>query len=213
MMKQKKKGETIRDTKRKAQAAEKKTQWAPAIVGGSTADTTGGHNWTPPCVLIIIITQTIASDVGERGRGDEAHSERAREVVVLAAALVAEVKRVLLLPLVGVAEHDHLTQEGVHDHVLVVDLLAAHGRKAEIRKWKEREAWKEKKDKTKGNKQSQKRKPEEKIHEGQKLKLIEGRWGTERNKRCWCKGVFRWSNKWKILKLLYIAYFKENELT
>lgn len=42
----------------------------------------------------------------------------------------------LLLPLVGVAEQDHLTQEGVHDHVLVVDLFAARGRKAEIRKAK-----------------------------------------------------------------------------
>lgn len=71
------------------------------------------------------ITLTMASDVGERGRGDQAHSERARQVVILAAAFVAEVKRVLLLPLVGVAEQDHLTQEGVHDHVLVVDLFAA----------------------------------------------------------------------------------------
>lgn len=86
--------------------------------------------------MSIIIIVTIASDVGERGRGDEAYSERAREVVVLATALVAEVKRVLLLPLVGVAEHDHLTQEGVHDHVLVVDLFAARGRKAEARKAK-----------------------------------------------------------------------------
>jgi len=68
----------------------------------------------------------MASDVGERGRGDEAHGERAREVVVLATALVTQVKRVLLLALVGVAEQDHLTQEGVHDHVLVVDLLVAH---------------------------------------------------------------------------------------
>lgn len=67
----------------------------------------------------------MASDVGERGRGDQAHSERARQVVILAAAFIAEVKRVLLLPLVGVAEQDHLTQEGVHDHVLVVDLFAA----------------------------------------------------------------------------------------
>lgn len=39
----------------------------------------------------------------------------------------------LLLPLVGVAEQDDLTQEGVHDHVLVVDLFAARGRKAGIR--------------------------------------------------------------------------------
>lgn len=62
-------------------------------------------------------------DVGERGRGDEAHSERARQIVVLATALVAEVKRVLLLSLVGVAEHDRLAQEGVHDHVLIVDLV------------------------------------------------------------------------------------------
>ncbi len=98
-----------------------------------------GHDWTPPWELIIIIILTIASDVVERGRGDEAHSERARKVVVLAAALVAEVKRVLLLPLVGVAEQDHLTQEGVHDHVLVVDLLAARGRKADIRKRKGKE--------------------------------------------------------------------------
>ncbi len=81
-----------------------------------------------------MIVWTIESDVGERGRGDEAHSERARQVVVLAAALVAEVKRVLLLPLVGVAEQDHLTKEGVHDHVFVVDLFAARGRKAEIQK-------------------------------------------------------------------------------
>lgn len=42
----------------------------------------------------------------------------------------------LLLPLVGVAEQDHLTQEGVYDHVLVVDLFAARGRKADIRKSK-----------------------------------------------------------------------------
>lgn len=64
-----------------------------------------------------------ASDVGERGGGDEAHGHRARQVVVLTAPLVSQVKCVLLLPLVGVAEQDHLTQEGVHDHVLVVDLL------------------------------------------------------------------------------------------
>ena len=62
------------------------------------------------------------SDVDERGGGDEAHGERARQVVVLATALVAQVQRVLLLPLVGVAEERHLPQEGVHDHVLVVDL-------------------------------------------------------------------------------------------
>lgn len=68
-----------------------------------------------------------ASDVGERGGGDEAHSERARQVVVLAVALVAEVKGVLLLPLVGVAEQDHLTQEGVHNHVPIVDLHARGG--------------------------------------------------------------------------------------
>lgn len=42
----------------------------------------------------------------------------------------------LLLPLVGVAEQDHLTQEGVHDHVLVVDLFAA--RREEGRRPKER---------------------------------------------------------------------------
>ncbi|KAA8586583.1 hypothetical protein FQN60_000419 [Etheostoma spectabile] len=76
----------------------------------------------------------IASDVSERGRGDEAHSERAREVAVLAVAFVAEVKRVLFLALVGITEQDHLSQEGVHNYVLVVDLLAARGGKAEIRK-------------------------------------------------------------------------------
>lgn len=70
----------------------------------------------------------ISSDVGERGGGEEAHSEHAREVTVLPAAFVAEVKRVLLLPLVGLAEQHHLTQEGVHDHVLVVDLSAAQGK-------------------------------------------------------------------------------------
>lgn len=70
----------------------------------------------------------IWSDVGERGGGEEAHSEHAREVTVLAVALVAQVKRVLLLTLVGLAEQDHLTQEGVHDHVLVVELSAARGR-------------------------------------------------------------------------------------
>lgn len=77
---------------------------------------------------------TITSNVGERGRGDQAHSERAREVVVLATALVAEVERVLLLPLVGVAEQDHLTQEGVHDHVLVVDLFAVRKRRRQTSK-------------------------------------------------------------------------------
>lgn len=91
--------------------------------------------------------------MGERGGGDEAHSERAREVVVLAAALVAQVKRVLLLPLVGVAEQDHLTQEGVHDHVLVVDLLAARWRKAEIRQQEgKQEKNRESTEKTKGSK-------------------------------------------------------------
>ena len=107
-----------------------KTQWAPVMVW--MVNMNSGHDGTPPWELIVIIVQTIASDVVERGRGDEAHSERAREVVVLAAALVAEVKRVLLLPLVGVAEQDHLTQEGVYDHVLVVDLFAARGRKADM---------------------------------------------------------------------------------
>lgn len=101
------------------------------------------------------INGRVASDVGERGGGDEAHSERAREVVVLAVALVAEVERVLLLPLVGVAEQDHLTQEGVHDHVLVVDLLAARGRKAEIGKGKREE--REEREERKDNKQSQER--------------------------------------------------------
>ena len=62
------------------------------------------------------------SYVGERGAGDEAHTERAREVVVLAIALVAQVPGVLLLAVVGVTEHGHLTQEGVYNHVLVVDL-------------------------------------------------------------------------------------------
>lgn len=64
----------------------------------------------------------MASDVCERGGGDETHSERAWEVVVLPVALVAEVEGVLLLPLVGVAEQNHLTQKSVHDHVPVVDL-------------------------------------------------------------------------------------------
>lgn len=81
--------------------------------------------------------QTSASDVGERGGGDEAHGERARQVVVLATALVPEVKRVLLLPLVGVAEQDHLTQEGVHDHVLVVDLVKRSERQEEGERGKE----------------------------------------------------------------------------
>lgn len=115
------------------QAAEKRHSELPLRL--VIVENNSGHDWTPPWASIIIIL-TIALDVGERGRGDEAHSERAREVVVLATALVAEVKRVLLLPLVGVAEHDHLTQEGVHYHVLVVDLFAARGRKAEIRKRK-----------------------------------------------------------------------------
>lgn len=66
-------------------------------------------------------------NVGERGGGDEAHSERAGQVAVLATALVAQVQRVLLLTLVGVAEHHHLTQERVHDHVLVVDLTPKPG--------------------------------------------------------------------------------------
>ena len=83
-----------------------------------------GHGWM---LLWELITAAAAvSDVGERGGGDEAHGERAREVAVLAVALVAQVERVLLLPLIGVTEQDHLTQEGVHNHVLVVDLLIAH---------------------------------------------------------------------------------------
>lgn len=47
----------------------------------------------------------------------------------------------LLLTLVGVAEQDHLTQEGVHDHVLVVDLFAAREGedRAESRKGRRRE--------------------------------------------------------------------------
>lgn len=76
----------------------------------------------------------------------------------------------LLLPLVGVAEQDHLTQEGVYDHVLVVDLFAARGRKADIRQSK----WgggggNERREKRKGNKQSQKRKVQDEIHKGLKL--------------------------------------------
>lgn len=99
----------------------------------------------------------MASDVGECGRGDQAHGERAREVVVLAAALVAEVERVLLLPLVGVAEQDHLTQEGVHDHVLVVDLFDGGdegGGRAGKKKAKNREAGRGRREKKKGNKES-----------------------------------------------------------
>lgn len=75
----------------------------------------------------------------------------------------------LLLPLVGVAEQDHLTQEGVYDHVLVVDLFAARGRKADIRKSKWGGGGNERREKRKGNKQSQKRKVQDEIHKGLKL--------------------------------------------
>lgn len=74
----------------------------------------------------------------------------------MTAALVAQVKSVLLLPLVGVAEQDHLTQEGVHDHVLVVDLFAARGRKTERSekgRWEKREEKRQKK----GNKQKKRK--------------------------------------------------------
>lgn len=84
----------------------------------------------------ILMALTSSSDVGERGGGEEAHSEHARDVVVLAAALVAEVKRMLLLPLVRLAEQDHLSQESVHDNVLVVDLSAAHRKRTSVRNGK-----------------------------------------------------------------------------
>lgn len=51
----------------------------------------------------------------------------------------------LLLPLVGVTEQDHLTQEGVHDHVLVVDLCPPDTREG----WRKYRSQNEKKTQTK----------------------------------------------------------------
>lgn len=106
-----------------ANGGESKQQWLKYLQKDCWADWRHKqlwHSWTsaPPPAS----SGTMASDVCERGGGDETHSERAWEVVVLPVALVAEVEGVLLLPLVGVAEQNHLTQKSVHDHVPVVDL-------------------------------------------------------------------------------------------
>lgn len=146
-------------------------------------------DWTSPSELIIMNVWTIRSDVGERGWGDEAHSERAREVVVLAAALVAEVKRVLLLPLVWVAEQDHLTQEGVHDHVLVVDLFAARGGKAEIQQSKS------------GKQEKRREKRQKAISSHKSEKHRRNTQGTEETPRCTEK------NKWRVRKSADVKEF------
>lgn len=145
----------------------------------------------------------ITSDVGERCRGDKAHSERARQVVVLATTLVAKVKSVLLLPLIGVTEQDHLTQERVHNHVLIVDLIA--GEKVQKQTWsreREQRKW-----------QSQNR-----IH-GRKARTQMKVWWTlsDRKKNnekriktkviCWVSSKFN-----RFINFTYIALFKNNEL-
>lgn len=76
------------------------------------------HSMTRAATAVVV-----TSYVDECDAGDEAHGDRAREVVVLAIALVAQVERVLLLPVVWVTGQGHLTQEGIHNHVLIVDLL------------------------------------------------------------------------------------------
>lgn len=101
-----------------------------------------GHGWEEPPV-------PPDSDAGERGGGDEADGEGPREVVVLATAAVTEVERVLLLTLVGVAEEDDLTQEGVHDHVLVVDLLSPHREEEEEHQLRDQEEEEEEEEKAK----------------------------------------------------------------
>ncbi|TNN61981.1 hypothetical protein EYF80_027816 [Liparis tanakae] len=93
-----------------------------------------------------------ASDGYER-RADGRTPRGRRQMLVSAVAVMRRtVQRVLLLALVGVAEQDHLTQEGVHDHVLVVDLWAAHNRR---KKGRDPGAGKERTGKEKkGNKRS-----------------------------------------------------------
>lgn len=62
------------------------------------------------------------SDVGQCGAGDQTNSHHAGEVIILTAAFVPQVDNVLLLSVIWVTEEGHLTQEGVYNYILVVDL-------------------------------------------------------------------------------------------
>ena len=62
-----------------------------------------------------------ASDASELTAGHQGNDEGPWEVVVTVIALVPQVDCVLL-ELTGLGHQGHLTQEGVHHHVIVVDL-------------------------------------------------------------------------------------------
>lgn len=68
------------------------------------------------------------SDVGQCGTGDQANGQHAGEVVILAAAFVSQVDDVLLLSVIWVTEEGHLTQEGVYNYILIVDLPSSEER-------------------------------------------------------------------------------------
>lgn len=76
------------------------------------------------------------SDVGQHGAGDQANGKHAGEVVILAAAFVSQVDDVLLLSVVRVTEEGHLTQEGVYDYILIVDLPSSWGNQRKVLKQK-----------------------------------------------------------------------------
>lgn len=65
---------------------------------------------------------TLISDVGEHCAGHYGDCDGSGEVVVGAVALVPQVERLLEVALLS--RQRHLTHEGVHQHVVVVDLDA-----------------------------------------------------------------------------------------
>lgn len=77
------------------------------------------------------------SDVGQCGAGDQANIQHAGEVVVLAAAFVSQVDNVLLLSVIWVTEEGHLTQEGVYNHILIVDLPSSRANQRKMEKQRE----------------------------------------------------------------------------
>lgn len=62
------------------------------------------------------------SDVGQHGAGDQTNGQHSGEVVILTVAFVSQVNNVLLLSVIRVTEEGHLTQEGVYNYILIVDL-------------------------------------------------------------------------------------------
>lgn len=76
------------------------------------------------------------SDVGQRGARDQANCQHAWEVVILAAAFVSQVDNVLLLSVIWVTEEGHLTQEGVYNDILIVDLPSSWANQRKVLKQK-----------------------------------------------------------------------------